>query len=156
MCLSKLYFALSMLAIKSHKTKSRKFERNNEYNYDRFFLLTNDRCLELDPETNMHTSARAYYYYDLYMTEKKDDFYTKAYELYESLISSSAEWYKEKYRFAKLRQMHFECNQWNGRYSENWLPTSRNILKSYQELIEAYEGLDETRKKQYHRKNEPQ
>ena len=107
LCLSKLYFALSKLAIKSHKTKSRKFERNTEYNYDRFFLLTNDRCLELDPETTMHTSTRAYYYYDLYMTEKKDDYYIKAYELYEPLVSSSVEWYKEKYRFTKLRQMHF-------------------------------------------------
>lgn len=150
-CLSKLAFALSKLAIRYRKTKSLKSERNTEYNYDKFFLLVSDRCLELNPEASMHTSTRAYYYYDRYMTEKKDDFYIKAYELYESLVSSSAEWYKEKYRFVKLRHIHFESNQWNGRYSDIWLPTSRGILKDYKELIEVYNELDEFRKKQYHK-----
>lgn len=151
MCLSRLSFALSMLAVKFHKPKARKHDGNTRHNYDSFFLLTSDRCLELEPEVSMHKSARAYYYYDLYMNEPKDDYYTKAFELYEPLIASSMESYKEVYRFAKLRQTHFENNKWNGRYTDNWLPTSRDILKSYKDLIESFDALDETRKNKYYK-----
>ena len=151
MCLSRLSFALSMLAVKSHQPKARKYDGNTRHNYDSFFLLTSDRCLELQPEVSMHKSSRAYYYYDLYINGARDDYYIKAFELYESLITSSTESYKESYRFAKLRQTHFEKNQWNGSYIDTWLSTSNAILDSYQALIESYESLDELRKKQYHK-----
>ena len=150
MCLSELSFALAKLAADSH-SKKQKFNRNLGFNSERFFLLVSDRCLELEPDASKHSSIRAYYYYELYLTQKREDYYKKACELYEPLVQTSAEWYKEKYRLAKLRQTHYECNSWNGYYSENWKIVSQDILQSYQELVDKYVELDDQRKKQYHK-----
>ena len=151
MCLSKLSFALSNLAMRARNSKEFVSPIEN-CNYDKFFLKVSKRCLELDPDNSMHISSRAYYYYTRYLSEKKNDLYQQAFELYEQLIPKTPEWYKEKYRFAKLRQKHIKLNKTTGYYSrEQWSAICRSALDDYRELIESYENLDDHRKKKYHK-----
>lgn len=148
-CLSKLAFALGKVASKCRKERRESAIRQIRYNPDSFFLLVSNRCLELNPESSMHQSTRAYYYYELYMDKKTEEAYQKASEIYMMLTLTSKEKYKEEYRYTKLRQMHFENNQWNGVYADDWLFASRKILESYKRLIDTYIDLDEDRKSKY-------
>lgn len=144
-CLSQLSFALTMLASASDK----KTERNLKREYEKFYLKVSDRCLELEPESVMELSTRAYFYYNQFINGKRDESYYKAYEIYEKLLGMSSEWYKELYRFTKLRQMNFEKKHWTGEFGEEWFEKTQEILNDYKKLIEAYSTLDDRRKSKY-------
>ena len=144
-CLSQLSYALTMLASASDKKIDRKLKKD----YERFYIKVSDRCLELEPNAVMELSTRAYFYYNQFINYKYDDSYTQACEIYERLIGMSQEWYKEVYRYTKLKQLYFEKKQWTGVFGHEWLPKVKEILEGYQATVDAYSELDEKRQAKY-------
>jgi hypothetical protein len=148
-CLSQLSYALTMLASASDKKTDRKLKRD----YEKFYIKVSDRCLELEPNSIMELSTRAYFYYNQFINYKRDDSYKEASEIYEKLIDISPEWYKELYRYTKLKQLYFEKKHWTGEFGNEWLTKLKDILDGYKKLVDFYSSLDEKRqikyKKQY-------
>lgn len=148
-CLSTLAFALGKLALKQRNAKMGTTSRSLGFDPDQYFLAVSDRCLELNPKSSMHQSTRAYYYYELYMNQRREEDYQKAYDLYSTLIFLSKEYYKEEYRFVKLCQKHFENNCWKKGGVNDWLSASQSVLQGFKELIDVYPDLDADRKSKY-------
>ncbi len=145
-CLNELSFALSKLDSRySTKKNDQKTDK-----YGKYFIKVSDRIIQLEPKNISAMSNRGYYYYNRYQNSKIDAMYTSALPIYGDLIAMSAEAYKEKYRFAQLKKMHFEANAWNGTYTgKDWYDAVKSIRDSFSELITSYSDLDEGRQKRY-------
>ena len=147
-CLSKISFALSKLASKStRKMSSAEMKRIKQY--ADYFLKVINRCIELEPNISMHKSTLAYFYYSLYMSTKREEYFEKALPLYTDLADTSYENYKEIYRYANLLQYHLGTYNWDERYTAEWFNNLKGIVEKYVLLIEEYEGLNEERQKKY-------
>ncbi len=146
-CLDSLAFALSMLDKKYNDPKSRQGRTDK---YGKYFILVIDRVLQLDPNNTKALSNKGYYYYHRYRNEKKDFLYTSATEIYERLVTITTETFKEKYRLAQLKKLHFEANYWSTVYAGKWYQTIKGIKEAFKELVDSYAELDDIRKKRYH------
>lgn len=137
-CLSKLEFALSMI-----------LNKKNYINYESFFEKVNERCLAISKNSARSLSTKAYYHYNKYTSFKNNESYDIAISIYPSLIELSKEYYKELYRYTKLRQTHFS-NPINLNISGiEWFNNSQAILKDYKKLIDDYDSLENEKKKKY-------
>lgn len=147
-CLSKLSFALSKLATKTSRRPSPN-ELKIARQYGEYFLIVINRCIELEPNMSMHKSSLAYYYYSLYMTNKKEEYFEKALPLYIELSETSNEKYKELYRLATIKRYHLATTNWDGKYTSEWFSKLKDIVEKYEWLIQEYQNLDEERQKKY-------
>lgn len=147
-CLSKISFALSKQACKNTRKLSPD-EVIKIKQYGDYFLKVINRCIELEPDTSMHKSSQAYYYYTLYMSSKKEEYFEKALPLYEDLSETSYEKYKELYRYANLLQYHLGEYDSDDRYTVEWFNKFNNIVEKYDRLINEYAVLNDERQRKY-------
>lgn len=143
-CLNELYFALAKLA-----EPGTRIDFKTKRYYENYFFKVINRCIELEPYKASHKSVLAYHYYSQFRTEKKnrDNVFEKAEELYLWLIENSQDPYKEKYRYAKLKQTNFEIIKWAG--GDNWIKNVNEITSDFKQLIDEYASLSEDRQKRY-------
>lgn len=141
-CLNELYFALSKLC----EASARRVSEIEKKKYEEFFFYVVERCIELQPNVFMHKSVLAYHYYNVFTKNKvlADGGYKRALELYEELSQNSPENYKEKYRYAKIRQYHFEAYSWD---DPDWFQTLSTLINDYRILIDEYALLPEDKQK---------
>lgn len=142
-CLGKLAFALSKLAMRSVRRASAQDLQRKEENTVFFFKVC-ERCIELDPYSSMHKSTLAYFLYDRYKADHRQEDYDRAKDLYEELIAISAYSFKEQYRYANLLRSHYELPV--NRYDPDGYKEFSRVVGQYDILIEAYEHLNEREK----------
>ena len=144
-CLNELTYALSKLIEPGYK----KIDTLQKEQFEKYFLKTINRCIELEPNSNVHKSILAYHYYVVFMAEhnNKKGYFEKAEKLYQYLIVNSNEKYKELYRYTKLREFNFDLVKWQGR--EIWIKNVNDIVNDFTKLINDYEDLPEDKQKKY-------
>lgn len=142
-CLGKLAFALGKLAMRSVRRPSAQDLQRKEEN-TAFFLKVCERCIELDPYSSMHKSTLAYFLYDRYKSDHRQEDYDRAKHLYEELIDFSAYSFKEQYRYANLLRTHYELP--DNRYAPEGYKEFSRVIGQYDILIEEYEHLNEQEK----------
>ena len=84
-CLGKLTFALSKLAARTYRNpRPDDIQRKKEN--EAFFLKVSERCIELEPYRSMHKSTLAYFLYDRYKKESRQEDFDRAKELYSAML----------------------------------------------------------------------
>ena len=126
-CLGKLAFALGKLAMRSVRRPSAQDLQRKEEN-TAFFLKVCERCIELDPYSSMHKSTLAYFLYDRYKSDHRQEDYDRAKYLYEELIDFSAYSFKEQYRYANLLRTHYELDN---RYAPEGYKEFSRVIGQY-------------------------
>ncbi len=145
-CLGTLSFALAKKAEKSTK-KMNQEEKKQRQEYENYYLKIIQRCMDLDPNTSKYKSSLAYFYYNSYIENNKDKVFQKAVPIFEDLIETSREKYKELYRYTTMRRYNLDANQ--EKYTGEWFKYLDCIINDYCALIKGYEELDDERKKKY-------
>ena len=143
-CLAKLSYALNKLATRGMTRPTQEDIRRQKENEAYFFKIT-ERCLELEPYSSMHKSTLAYYLYDRYKKDCRPEDFDRAKDLYENLIASSPDRFKELYRYVNLLRKHFEMPA--NRYASDSYKEFGNVIALYSELIDSYDELSDERKK---------
>lgn len=93
----------------------------------------------------MHKSTLAYYLYDRYKKDYSPEDFDRAKDLYENLIVSSSDKFKELYRYTNLQRKHYELPA--NRYASESYKEFDNVIALYSELIDSYDDLPEEKKK---------
>lgn len=143
-CLAKLSYALNKLATRGLTKPTQEDLRRQQENEACFFKVI-ERCIEIEPFSSMHKSTLAYYIYDRYKKEYRPEDFDRAKDLYENLIVSSSDKFKEQYRYTNLLRKHYELPA--NRYVSDSYKEFDNIISLYSELIESYEKLSDEKKK---------
>ena len=144
-CLNELTFALAKITEPGNK----KLDRNLHKQFEEFFYLVANQCIYLEPENSKHKSILAYHYYLRYQKFKSNENgdFDNAMELYKWLVVNSSEKFKEKYRYAKLRQIELESTIWQ--IESNRYKDLRGLISDYAQLITEYQNLTEDVQKRY-------
>lgn len=143
-CLAKLSYALNKLATRGLTRPTQEDLRRQKENETYFFKVI-ERCIELEPFSSMHKSTLAYYLYDRYKKDYSPEDFDRAKDLYENLIVSSSDKFKELYRYTNLQRKHYELPA--NRYTPESYKEFGNIIALYSELIESYDELSDEKKK---------
>ena len=137
-CLGKLTFALSKLAARTYRNpRPDDIQRKKEN--EAFFLKVSERCIELEPYRSMHKSTLAYFLYDRYKKESRQEDFDRAKELYEDLIESSQTKFKEQYRYANLLRKHYELP--DNRFDADAYKEFGKVIAEYERLLASYQDL---------------
>ncbi len=139
-CLAKLAFALSKLATRTKRDPSLQDLKRKEEN-TQFFLKVSERCMELEPYSSMHKSTLAYFLYDRYKANYDENDFVWARKLYEDLIETSYQNFKEKYRYANLLRKHYENPK--NLYKPDSYKDFNQVIAKYDRLLSEYDALDE-------------
>lgn len=142
-CLSKLTFALSKLTSRTYKNP-RPEDIQRRIDNEEFFLRVSDRCIELEPYRSMHRSTLAYFLYDRYKKEYHQEDFEQAKVLYEDLIESSQNKFKEQYRYVNLLRKHYELP--DNRYDSEAYKEFGKVIAEYESLINSYQVLSNEEK----------
>lgn len=142
-CLGKLTFALSKLAGRTKRNPTPEDIQRKKDN-EAFFLKVSERCIELEPYRSMHKSTLAYFLYDRYKKESRQEDFDRAKELYEDLIESSQTKFKEQYRYANLLRKHYELP--DNRFDAEAYKEFNKIIAEYESLLASYLELSEEEK----------
>ena len=139
-CLGKLTFALSKLAGRTKRNRTPEDIQRKKDN-EAFFLKVSERCIELEPYRSMHKSTLAYFLYDRYKKESRQEDFDRAKELYEDLTESSQTKFKERYRYANLLRKHYELP--DNRFDAEAYKEFNKIIAEYESLLASYLDLSE-------------
>ena len=142
-CLGKLTFALSKLASRTYKNPRPEDVQRKKEN-EEFFLKVSERCIELEPYRSMHKSTLAYYLYDRYKKEFRQEDFERAKMLYEELIESSQNKFKEQYRYANLLRKHYELP--DNRFDFEAYKEFGKVIAEYESLINSYQDINDEEK----------
>lgn len=134
--LSNLEFALARVVNNDYKSIS----INKKKYYLPFFFKVNKHCMELEPNDLKHKSLLAFYYYNKVIDDKffNQEAFNKAEELYKILVNESLHPFKEKYRFAKLKETKFDKKLIIG---TNYYKEIDNLMNEYEEIAKSYDDL---------------
>ena len=139
-CLGKLTFALSKLAARTYKNpRPEDIQRKKEN--EAYFLKVSERCIELEPYRSMHKSTLAYFLYDRYKKDSRQEDFERAKELFEDLMESSQTKFKEQYRYANLLRTHYDNRFDSEAYKEFGI-----IIAEYESLLASYQDLSDEEK----------
>lgn len=139
-CLGKLTFALSKLAARTYKNP-RPEDIQRKKDNEAYFLKVSERCIELEPYRSMHKSTLAYFLYDRYKKDSRQEDFERAKELFEDLMESSQTKFKEQYRYANLLRTHYDNRFDSEAYKEFGI-----IIAEYESLLASYQDLSEEEK----------
>lgn len=139
-CLAKLAFALSKLATRTRKNPTPQDLQRKEEN-SQFFLKVSERCMELEPYSSMHKSTLAYFLYDRYKANYDENDFAWAKKLFEDLIETSFQSFKEKYRYANLLRKHYENPK--NLYKSDSYKEFNQVIAQYDQLLADYDKLEE-------------
>lgn len=143
-CLGKLTLALSKLASRTYRNPSQEDMKRQKENEAYFFKVV-ERCIELEPYRSMHKSTLAYYLYDRYKKEHRQEDFVRAKGLYEDLVENSNNKFKEQYRYANLLRTHFMLP--DNYYNSEAYKEFNKIINEYQILIDSYGNLNDQEQK---------
>ena len=134
--LSNLEFALARVVNNDYKSIS----INKKKYYLPFFFKVNKHCMELEPNDLKHKSLLAFYYYNKVIDDKffNQEAFNKAEELYKILVNESLHPFKEKYRFAKLKENKFDKKLI---IETNYYKEIDNLMNEYEEIAKSYDDL---------------
>lgn len=142
-CLGKLTFALSKLAARTYKNP-RPEDIQRKKDNEAYFLKVSERCIELEPYRSMHKSTLAYFLYDRYKKDSRQEDFERAKELFEDLMESSQTKFKEQYRYANLLRTHYGLP--DTRYDAESYKEFGKIIAEYESLLASYQNLSEEEK----------
>lgn len=143
---------LGVFAFSHSRMLEPKYRKNNPNSFDKreknFYILIN-RAIELKPKSQTLKSTLAYHYYRIFISQQnnKGGYYEKAKELYNNLVETSTEKYKESYRLARLNEHKFEIEKMT--LSAGFFKRLDEILTELEAVVNNYNSLDDIRKKKY-------